>query len=355
MALKGTTAIGKDIKNNTPASLYYFYGHDTAAVESFTLKMINKLCPNEAKFMNFHKFVGKQFDIAAFADACQALPMFADRVVIAVNDLKAEDLSNEDMKDLKNILSDLAETTTVIIYATGVDLYKNKRSLTDKNKRFCDFCAKYGDVCEFAYKTARELGKSIAALLEKNGCTIGRREAEYLAEICLCDSAYINQEINKLSAYAQGREITMHDIDELCVKHIESDGYELAVNILSNNAKFVFNRLKELEMQNYDAFEIVSIIGFSMTDIYRAKLARADGLSYQNAAEDFNYPKNREFAVKKAFQICGNISLAKIKAVLAILSETDLALKTRSLDKKGGMLALEQSIARCLVAENGRR
>lgn len=355
MGSTNVTNIGKDIKNNKPASLYYFYGHDVAAVENFANKLINKLCPQDASFMNFHKFVGKELDIAAFADSCEALPMFAERVVVAINDLRVEDLSKDDLADLKKLLSDLPETTTVIIYATGVDLYKNKRSLTDKNKSFCDFCAKHGDVCEFGYKSTGELGKSITSALSKSGCTIGRREAEYLAEICLCDSANIKQEINKLSAYAQGREVTMQDIDTLCVKHIESDGYELAVNILNNNAKFVFNRVSELEQQNYDAFEIVSIIGFSMTDIYRAKLARTDGLDYRNAAEDFNYPKNREFAVKKAFQICGNISLAKIKAVMRILSDTDLALKTRSLDKKGAMLMLEQTIAKCLTAENSRR
>ena len=46
----------KAIKENTPASLYYFYGHDVAAIESFVNWMVAKLCPKDAQFMNLHKF-----------------------------------------------------------------------------------------------------------------------------------------------------------------------------------------------------------------------------------------------------------------------------------------------------------
>lgn len=354
MPVTNTTNITKDIKNGEIASLYYFYGHDVASIESYVKWMINKICPKDAQFMNFHKFEGKGLDIAALLDACEALPMFAERVVVAINDLKMEDLGKEDAADLRKILSNLSETTTVIIYATGVDLYKNKRSLTDKNKRFCDHCAKYGVVCDFAHKSVGELGRSIASALQKNGCSIDRRAAEYLAEICGCDSAYIKQEIAKLSAYAHGRMITKEDIDELCIKHIESDGYELAVNILINNAKYVYNRLSELAKQDYDAYEIVSIIGFSLTDIYRARLARSAGLSTADVCSDFGYPKNREFAVKKAFQACANIPLPKIKEVLKIMSATDLTMKTTSLDKKAAMLVLEQRVAECFMAGSDR-
>jgi DNA polymerase-3 subunit delta len=252
-------------------------------------------------------------------------------------------------------LGNLPETTTVIIYSTGVDLYKNKRNLTDKNKRFSDFCAKHGDVCDFAYKSATELGKSIASALAKNNCRIDRRNAEHLAEICLCDTAYIKNEIDKLSAYCRGREVTAEDIDSLCVKHIDSDGYSLALNILKDDSQFVYNRLQELIKQNYEVVEIVSIIAFSLTDIYRAKLARQSGLTAQDVAADFKYAKNREFAVKNAFSSCGNISVYQIRGTIEIFDKLDLDLKTRSMDKKGAMLALEQAVARCLMLAGGNR
>lgn len=349
MGLTNVTAMNKNLKNGEIASLYYFYGHDVAALESYTRMLTARLCPSEAQFMNLHKLDGKKLEVSELADACEALPMFAERVVITINDLNIDSLAKDDTEDIKKLLSNLSDTTTVIIYATGVDLYKNKRNLTDKNKRFADFCSKHGEVCDFAFKKAGDLAKSISAALQKEGCTISRQDAEYLAEMCLCSSAYIKQEIDKLSAYAQGREITRNDIDALCIRHIESDGYALAINILRGNARMVFERLQELSAQNYEAFEILSIIGFSLSDIYRAKLARSEGISYQDAARDFKYAKNREFAMKNAYSECGSISSERIRNTLDILSQTDLRLKTHSSGKESDMLTLEQGIARSMA------
>ena len=270
-------------------------------------------------------------------------------MVVTINDLNIDAVTKDDLDDLKKILGSLGETTTVIIYATGVDLFKNKKYLTDKNKRFADFCEKHGTVCNFEYKRASDLGKSISTYLAKSGCTITKSNSEYLANLCLCDTAFISKELEKLSAYAEGREVTREDIDLLCIRRIESDGYSLAINILRGNAAMVFTRLRELDVQNYEPYAIIGIIGFSLADIYRAKLARSSGRSVADVAKDFSYAKNREFAVKNAYSECGNISAERIRKTLEILSETDLMLKTRSRGKDGDMLTLEQGLARSMA------
>lgn len=349
MALLTASALGKTIRENDIDSLYYFYGHDTAALESFTKRLVNKLCPADAQVMNFHKLDGKNLDFPMLTDACEALPFMAERVVVTINDLNIDAVTKDDLDDLKKILGSLGETTTVIIYATGVDLFKNKKYLTDKNKRFADFCEKHGTVCNFEYKRASDLGKSISTYLAKSGCTITKSNAEYLANLCLCDTAFISKELEKLSAYAEGREVTREDIDLLCIRRIESDGYSLAINILRGNAAMVFTRLRELDVQNYEPYAIIGIIGFSLADIYRAKLARSSGRNVADVAKDFSYSKNREFAVKNAYSECGNISAERIRKTLEILSETDLMLKTRSRGKDGDMLTLEQGLARSMA------
>lgn len=349
MPLTNSTELAKTIRAEQYDSLYYFYGHDVGALEAYVKKLIRKLCPPEAQVMNLHQFDGKAPDIAGIADACEALPMFASRVVVTINDLNMDSTVKADGDDLRRILSDLPETTVVIIYSTGVDLYKNKRSLTDKNKRFCDFCAKHGTACEFAYKRAYDVGKNIVAAVRKAGCDISKADSEYLADCCLCDTSFVNQEIEKLTAYAVNRTITREDIDALCIKRVESDGFALAINILRANAPLVFNRIRELSDQNYEAFEILGVISFSMTDLYRAKLARASGRSVSDCTADFKYGKNREFAVKNAYSECSNMTCERIRQSLKILSDTDLLLKTRSQGKAGDMLALEQAVAKAMA------
>lgn len=352
MSSVSPTTLGKDIRDGKISTLYYFYGHDVTTLENYTRKLINKLCPAEAQAMNLHKFDGKKLDIPALADASQALPMFAERVVITINDLNMDSVNKDDGDALRKILKGLEEGTTVIIYATAADLYKNKKNLTDKNKRFCEFCDKNGVICDFALKTPAEMGRAIAGELNKLGCSISKNNAEYLADLCLCNTGFVKQEIKKLSDYVQQGEVTREHIDLLCIRHVESDGYSLALNVLRSRATLVFGRLAELSEQNYEPFEILSIISFSMSDIYRAKLARSSGLSVSDVVADFDYPRNREFAVKNMFNDCGNISVERIESAVSILSDTDLALKTRSGGKTSDMLTLEQGLARCMALRN---
>ena len=147
MGLMSSEDLGKRIRSGDLDNLYYFYGHDVGALEAYVKKLINKLVPPSEQVMNFHKFDGKKLDVAEFANACEALPLFSERVCVAVNDLNLDSIPKSDGDDIRKVLSDLPETTVVVIYATGADLFKNKRALTDKNKRFCDFCA---FVCVFA-------------------------------------------------------------------------------------------------------------------------------------------------------------------------------------------------------------
>ena len=349
MALMSSDALGKRIRSGDYDNLYYFYGHDVGALEAYVKKLINKLVPPSEQVMNLHKFDGKKLDIAEFANACEALPLFSERVCVVVNDLNIDSIPKSDGDDIRKVLSDLPETTVVVIYSTGVDLYKNKRYLTDKNKRFCDFCGKIGTCCEFAYKRAGDLSKSIIANVRKSGGDISKYNAEYLANMCLCDTSFINRELEKLTSYAINREITREDIDALCIRHVESDGFSLALNILKSNAAMVFTRLSELADQNYEPFEILGVISFSMSDLYRAKLARASGRMYVDATKDFKYARNREFAVKNAYSECANISLERIRKTLEILSQTDVDLKTKSSGSAGDMLVLEQCAARAMV------
>ncbi|MBR1393002.1 MAG: DNA polymerase III subunit delta [Ruminococcus sp.] len=349
MPVMESAEIAKKLKSDGAERLYCFYGQDTGALESFVKSLAAKLCPKQDRTMNFHRFDGKEPDIPAIADACEMLPMFAQRVLVLIDDLNIDKVPAQDTADLKKILENLPDTTTVIISSPGADLYKNKRSLSDKNKRFVDFCAKLGVCCEFGFKKVFELGKSIAAAFEKQGCSITKFDAEYLAERCLCDTSSIRQEITKLTSYAPGRQITRQDIDALCVRRVESDGFALAINILKGNASMVFNRIRELADQNLEAFEIVGAIAFSLNDLYRARLALSSGRSRERCTEDFKYPKNREFAVKNAFNECQNISVGRIRQTLNIFCDTDFRLKTHSSGRQSDLLTLEEAAAKAMT------
>ncbi len=349
MAVRTINECAADIKAQKYERLYFFYGRDTGALEPFAKKLAVRLCPPENQVMNLHTFDAQNMDMEILADSVQVLPMFADRVVVTISGLNMDSLNKNQGDILRKIISDIPETTTVIISAGGEDLYRNRKSLTDKNKRFTDLCAKHGTVCEFAYKSSGEAAKTAAETIKRKGSFISPKNAEYLVQLCLCETAHINSEIEKLCAYADGNEITKEDINALCVRKIESDGYTLALNILRCNSFFVFRRLDELKAQNYEPAQILSIINLSLSDIYRARLCRSQGKTWQQCAADFKYPKNREFAVKNAFSECGNISVERIRRAVTLLADTDLRMKTTSMNAEAQTLAVEQFAAAAMA------
>ncbi len=330
--------------------LYLFYGRDDGALLPFAKKLADKLCPKNAGFMDLHSFDAQKLNMEELSDAVNVLPMFSERIVVTVSGFNMDDLDKSHGDMLRKILSDIPDTTAVIISAEGDKLYKNRKTLTDKNKRFVDFCSKYGDVCEFAYRSLQQTGKYIMNALSARGTAISRKNAEYLANLCLCETRHIDMEISKLAAFSGGSgEITKEDIDALCIKKIEADGFQLALNILNSNAKAVFTRLEELRSLGYEPTQIIAIINMSLSDIYRAKLAKAAGLTPDQCAAQFAYPKNRAFTVKYAFNDCANIPLERIRRTAILISDTEYRLKTSSLGSGGAFLALEQFAAQAMV------
>lgn len=345
MPFVNESELAKAIRNGEISSLYYFYGNDVATIEIFTKKLITKLVNKENETYNFHKFEGKAFNVNSFSDVCESLPMFSDRVCIAINDLNADSMNNNDFEDLMNTLSDIPETTTVIIYATGIDLFNGKKFLIGKNKKISDLASKSGFACEFSYKKPPELVKYISDRVNKKGSSISKKTAEYLAFQCLSNIMLINSEIDKLCDYSNGEEITNDTVDLLVSKQLDSNAFALAKAISQHNGKLTMTILNELYEQQTDAIAILSAISMAFIDLYRARLANNSGISQSDVKNDFSY-KKREFAVTNAFRDSHSISAERLSKCIMVLSETDIALKSSKTDS---FLILEQAITSMLT------
>ena len=337
--------LAKKIRSGEISSVYFFYGKDIATLEAYSKKLVKKLVKADDATYNLHNLNGKSLNLSELADICESLPMFAERVCITINDLDADNLSDNDFKYLCDILSDIPDTTTVIIYITGISLYNSKNALKAKNKKLITLITKQGFVCEFAYKKPEELVKTVSDRVNKCGSTISKASARYLASQCLCNLMLINNEIDKLCDYINGGEITNEIIDLLVTKQLDSNAFALAKAAVSFNGKKAMLLLDELYSQQVDSISILSAISMSFLDIYRARLAINDGASQTNVVADFNY-RNRDFVVKNAFRDCSSIPVDRIRKCIKILSDTDIALKS---SRTSPRILIEQAISSMLV------
>lgn len=343
MALVRASDLLKQLQGGDIRSLYYLWGSDVASVESLTHRMVKRLTGGDSHAVT--RFDGAAFDADAFTDAAMLFPMCADYNVLLINDFDCEQQRDSVIKQVSGVLSELPPTTVVIVYQTGVDVCGGKRKPTSKNAKFQQLFQTNGMLCEMAVRTPAQLGKTIAEKAARSGCTISKKNAEFLAERCLCNLLVLRSELDKLCAYAQGQEITESMITELVSGQIETDSYALARAVISKNAKETMRLFGALiPFESPDA--ILAALSASMMDLYRAASAMAAGLQMESVRSDFPYQR-REFAVKNAFRDCRKLSMEQLRACIQILETTSAGLHSMRTDPQ---LQIEQALISMLRA-----
>ena len=345
------------LKKGEFSRIYYLFGADVTGVEKMTKQIIKAVVGDNEEFA-LTKINGRKLDLSALADIIGQFPMMSEYNCILINDYNCEkpydDMrgrSADDItKKLLGILKDIPEQTIVIFNVTGfeVKVQRDFRSgsnvIKDKNKKLADFAEKNGAVCEFPVKNSSELSKVISAKVSARGGAISLETAKELAEMCLCDTLVIENEIEKLCAYADGREITMDMLGELV--HVQNDTtvYNLANAVAAMNSQAAFEAIDELNVSNDNRGAVLYAVTSAFLDLYRAACARKAGVSPEQTAADFDYGK-RMFAVRNAFRDSSAMNIEHLRKCIVILRDTNVRLNSSAADPR---VAIEQAVVKML-------
>lgn len=345
MATLTEADIKASIKNKDFKRSYYFYGKNSFEIENIVKLITLKSLNNSDPTYNYHKFEGKDIDISKLEDVCDALPVFSDYVCCCIEDLNAESLNSEQIKKLTNIINNLSDTTILIFFTANLDVCDGRRYPTIKNKKIIDAVNKEGITCICANKTPAEISKYIITRLSKSGCQIDKNTAIYLSEICLCNLQIINNEIDKLASYSQGKEIDRDTIDLLCPRQLEAVTFDIAKAIAKGDRKKAIFLLNELVDLRIEPISILYAIISSITDLYRSRVAINNRKSTSDVCKDFNYPKNMSFKIDYAFRDVSNLTVNQLREFMKILSTTDISMKSVKTD---GVILLQEAIIKMM-------
>jgi len=347
-----------ELKAGQLRRVYYLHGKETFLVQSYARKIADKaleLDGEEDDGANFMKFVGVP-DLSEFADFVNTLPMFANRRVAMLNDLDAEKLDKDSLETLCGFISNVADTSCVIIYATGfvpdVKKVKTKKlidAIEGTGKKLVK--AKTAAVMNFEKLTEVKAADLIERRVAKYGCNISRANAVHLAQLCLRDYTLISTELGKLCGYAgYSGEITRKAIDLFTPRQIESSVFALATEITAKRAGNALKLLDELITQGNAPVVIVSTLSMTFVDFYRAKIASASGKREPQIATDFAYAANRTWAIGKAISASSRLTASKLRSCVCVLADTDYKLKSSPAsitDKE--RLIMERAIAQLIT------
>ncbi|MBR4305584.1 MAG: DNA polymerase III subunit delta, partial [Ruminiclostridium sp.] len=327
-----------DLKSGVTSRLYYFYGEELFLTETYVGRVLDKVIGKNHDDINVIK-LGGTFSVDTLYDSVESLPMFSDTKAVVINDLDLDKYSDEDSDRIIEILQNIPEECTVIVYLTGITPSGGRKN---KNKNFIATLAKQENcvLCEFTQLDANNIAELVIKKAAKNGCVISRANALYLVNCTLCNLTLCSIETEKLCCYRQSGEITKEDIDALTVKQLDTSIYALSTAITRGNKKEALMILDDLFAQRIEPIVILAALSSNYIDFYRAAVARDNSVTPEKCAEDFSYAKNRSFVVSKAFNTVSKLSPEYVRKCLKILFDADIKLKTTSVN---GRTVLEQT------------
>lgn len=323
------------LKNGTIQRMYYFYGSDILQVENSVKKLLKHVTGSDASD-GITKFDGADLDLSQLADEAELCPMFADYNCILIHDCNMETMREDARKTLRKILEDIPDCTVLIFYVTGFDIYggktgKNKKP-TAKNKTIIDYIAKHGTVCCLEPKTPAAMAGDIVVSVKKRGCDITQSTAQLLAEECGCQTLMIQQELEKLCAFADGGEITAEMIHEMVTPRLETTVYALTKAVIRRRSADAMRAVDELLAMRVEMPYLMATVSGCFIDLQRAVTARQNRRTVQDVMNDFSY--RFEFAVENAFRDSMNESPEHIARCLKLLRDAETTLHTQAVNER---------------------
>ena len=340
----------KKLASGEPDRVYLIYGEEKYLVKYYTERLCEKIAgknPSEFDFVRLPSGTG----IQEIFSACEQLPLFSQYKCVLVSDMDTDAIPEADMKLLLGYCEDISPST-VLIFSMPT-LAQSPKKQGDKKatsmQRLASAAEKYGSALELAKKDNSSIEKLLIGWAEKSGCKLSSRNASRIIEQCGTDLTTLRNELAKLTAYADGAEITEEIIRLLTIRNTEVRIFALSDCLGSGDYNGAYKQLHGLFEQNEKAEVILSTLSSVYLDMYRAKVAGESGIPLTQAASEFRYGK-REFLLKNAGRRASRYTTMALRRILDIILETDMTLKSKPVDRQ---ILMETLIAR-LISENIR-
>ncbi len=325
----------KHIKGKKYENVYVITGEEKFLVKHYTKAFVKKLMGENPPEFNFHSLDDK-CEIDKIAVSVDVVPFMSEYNCVKVTDLNIDSLRKNDFENLKEIIKNVPDTTVLIF--TFPTLEQSGKNFS----AFINLVKKTGIVAEFKGFDSNALSKQLVDGAYKRGCSLTLANAGKIVDYCGTDLTALQNELDKLSAYADGGEITLDMIDMLVHINLETKVYYMADDIIADNLEKAYRELDILFYQKTEPIAIVSAIATAYMDLYRSRVSAENGIPIKTVAKDFNYGR-REFVLTKAAKSGRKISTKSLRKSINEIINADHKLKSTGAD---GRIIVEKLIAK---------
>ncbi|MBI5421805.1 DNA polymerase III subunit delta [Candidatus Peregrinibacteria bacterium] len=312
-------------------NLYLFTGEETFLLHQQVQAWKEAFRKRGEGDLNLAVIDGSRTDEAELISQIETMPFLSEKRLVFIENLpeaakataKAEDKEESEEapsaggQRLIDYVGKIPETSVVIFV----------QAKPDKRKSLYKKLVQHAEVKEFKVLEPAALAQWVRTQAAKRQASIDPRSVEHLIGLVGPNLWRLEQEIQKLSNYAEGKPITIEAIDELVIPSLEANVFHLTDALGAKDARKAIRNLHQVVA----AGENLRQTFYMIVRQFRLLLQVAGYLS--------NYPtataqslatslKMHPFVARNTMGQAKHFKMAELKAAYRKLLELDLAMKT---------------------------
>lgn len=336
--------IKKQLSSKEYSNIYYICGEEKMLVKHYNDTLLKKIMGSNPSDFNCHILSGEN-TIDDIAVAAYVVPFMEQYNYVAVVDLDLCNLDENQCTKFEELIGTVPDTTILVfteltITPSGKQTAKRTRLLKDVIKK--------GSFLELKKLAPTDLKKQLIGWAKKRDVVLSPQNAEIIINYNGTDLQSLQNELNKLCAYVSTGEISFKDIEKLVTKNLEAKIFSLAELVIRGDLQNAFTQLDILFFQKEDPIAVLAVLSFTFGDMYRVKVAIANGHKSLELINKFDYTEGNKFRLQKAERLAQRLSINALRGCMELLKEADLALKSTS--EETHRIILEKLIAKLTLA-----
>ena len=316
-------ALKTAIKSGQPANLYIFHGEEMFLLHHYLQQLKKCVLDELTESFNHHRFTAETFELRAFADAVENLPMMAERTMVEVDEIDFFKFSEDQRNMMAEILADIPE------YCTVVFTYETVAWKPDKRYKKLWEAVSQGQIVEFAKQGQRELIAWMQRHFAAQKKSISPDLCVYLMDLTDGTMTSLAGEIKKISSYSGADSICKADIDAVTEPVLDAVVFRMTDQLGAGDYGAALQTLQKLLKMQQEPLGILGAIGGHFRRLSTASVLRDNGRSASELAKLYGM---QEYPAKKAMEACRRFSPEFYKKAAELVMETDRKFKTSADD-----------------------
>jgi DNA polymerase III subunit delta len=255
---------------------------------------------------------GQEVELAKLREAITSLPFLANKKMVV---LRAPGANKEFVEKIAQLLSDVPETTDVIIVEPKVDKRSSYYKFLKSNTAFQEF----NELDQYTLATW------LVATAQEQGGVMSSKDANYLVERVGANQQALGNELEKLLLYAPV--ITRPTIDDMTEAAPQSTIFQMLEAVFAGNGQRAIELYGEQRALKIEPVQIIAMIAWQLRILAIIKTAgqrSADAIAQE--------AKISPYVIRKSQGVAHKLTMVKLKALIADLLLIDRRLKREAID-----------------------